>query len=124
MTIARKKKAFQSKTTRGQFPLLDTQEPNLYRHIFPYDEVSRIEFDNRFVFLAPPEEIFITDTTFRDGQQARPPYTVEQIGDLFDMLHKLGGANGVIRQSEFFLYSEKDKEAIQKCLERNYRYPE
>jgi isopropylmalate/homocitrate/citramalate synthase len=40
------------------------------------------------------------------------------------MLHKLGGANGVVRQSEFFLYSDKDKEAVQKCLERNYRYPE
>jgi hypothetical protein len=49
---------------------------------------------------------------------------VEQIVDLFDMLHKLSGANGVIRQSEFFLYSEKDKEAVEKCQVRNYRYPE
>ena len=40
------------------------------------------------------------------------------------MLHKLGGANGVIRQCEFFLYSDKDKEAVRKCQERNYRYPE
>ena len=40
------------------------------------------------------------------------------------MIHKLGGPNGVIRQSEFFLYSEKDKDAVQKCLERGYRYPE
>jgi hypothetical protein len=119
----RKKRTFQSKSAEP-LPLLDTQEPNLYRSIFPYDEVCRVEFDNKFVFIDPPEEIFITDTTFRDGQQARPPYTVEQIVDLFDMLHKLGGPNGVIRQSEFFLYSEKDKEAAQKCLERNYRYPE
>lgn len=124
MTITKKKKVFQSKSAKGQFPLLDIQEPNLYRNIFPYEEVSRVEFDNRFVFIDPPEEVFITDTTFRDGQQARPPYSVEQIVDLFDMLHKLGGANGVIRQSEFFLYSEKDKEAVQKCLERSYRYPE
>ena len=124
MAIAKKKKAFQSKTAIVQFPLLDIQEPNLYRHVFPYEEVCRIEFDNRFVFIDPPEEIFITDTTFRDGQQARPPYTVEQIVDLYDMLHKLGGANGVIRQCEFFLYSEKDKEALRRCQERNYRYPE
>lgn len=124
MVIGKKKKTFQIKTNQGQFPLLDVQEPNLYRHIFPYDEVCRIEFDNKFVFFDPPDEIFITDTTFRDGQQARPPYTVEQIVDLFDMLHKLGGPNGVIRQCEFFLYSEKDKEAVEKCLERNYRYPE
>jgi len=124
MSIARKKRAFQRKSDVGQFPLMDIQTPNLYRHIFPYDEVCRVEFDNQFIFIDPPEEIFITDTTFRDGQQARPPYTVEQIVDLFDMMHKLGGPNGVIRQCEFFLYSEKDKEAVMKCMDRNYRYPE
>ena len=124
MTLARKKKSFQGKSAVEQFPLLDIQEPNLYRNVFPYDEVCRVQFDNKFVFIDPPEEIFITDTTFRDGQQARPPYTVEQIVDLYDMLHKLGGTNGVIRQCEFFLYSEKDKEAVKKCQERAYRYPE
>ncbi len=124
MTVTRKKKVFQIRSSKGPFPLLDVQEPNLYRDIFPYDEVCKIEFDNRFVFPDPPEEIFITDTTFRDGQQARPPYTVEQIVDLYDMLHRLGGVNGVIRQCEFFLYSEKDKEAVRRCQERNYRYPE
>jgi isopropylmalate/homocitrate/citramalate synthase len=124
MAITKKKITFQTKSATGQFPLLDIQEPNLYRRAFPYDQVCRMEFDNKFVLFEPPEEIFITDTTFRDGQQARPPYSVEQIVDLFDMLHKLGGTNGVIRQSEFFLYSEKDKEAVKKCLERNYPYPE
>jgi citrate (Re)-synthase len=124
MTITRKKRTFQGKRAIESFPLLDIQEPNLYRNVFPYDEVCQIEFDNKFVFTDPPDEIFITDTTFRDGQQARPPYTVEQIVDLYEMLHKLGGANGVVRQSEFFLYSEKDKEAVRKCQERNYRYPE
>ncbi len=124
MTVTRKKKVFQIRSPRGPYPLLDIQEPNLYRDIFPYEEVCKVEFDNRFVFPDPPEEIFITDTTFRDGQQARPPYTVEQIVDLYDMLHRLGGVNGVIRQCEFFLYSEKDKEAVRRCQERNYRYPE
>jgi isopropylmalate/homocitrate/citramalate synthase len=124
MNIARRKRPFQSRHTIELFPLLDIQEPNLYRNVFPYEEVCRVTFDNKFVYSDPAEEIFITDTTFRDGQQARPPYTVEQIVDLYDMLHKLGGTNGVIRQCEFFLYSDKDKEAVRKCQERNYRYPE
>jgi isopropylmalate/homocitrate/citramalate synthase len=124
MTIARKKRIFQKKPATRIFPLLDSQEPELYRHLFPYDEVCRTEFDNQFVFIDPPEEIFITDTTFRDGQQAQPPYTVEQMVDLYDMLHRLGGGHGVIRQCEFFLYSDKDKEAVRRCLERNYRAPE
>jgi len=32
-----------------------------------------------------PEEIWITDTTFRDGQQSRSPYKVEQIVKIFDI---------------------------------------
>ena len=59
-----------------------------------------------------PEEIWITDTTFRDGQQSRAPYTTEQIVKIFDYLHQLGGPNGIIRQSEFFLYSKKDRDAF------------
>ncbi|MBW2039685.1 MAG: histone-lysine N-methyltransferase [Deltaproteobacteria bacterium] len=109
---------------RERFQLQDVDEPNLFREIFPYEEVCRIEFDHRVELIDPPEEIFITDTTFRDGQQARPPYTVQQMVDLYDMLHRLGGPNGVIRQTDFFLYSDRDKEAVQRCLERGYRYPE
>jgi isopropylmalate/homocitrate/citramalate synthase len=94
------------------------------RQIFPYTEVARIDFDYKFVIPQPPEEMVITDTTFRDGQQARPPYSVRQIVEIFDMLHKLSGPKGVIRQSEFFLYSAKDKEAVERCRERGYLYPE
>ena len=71
-----------------------------------------------------PEEIWITDTTFRDGQQSRAPYTAEQIVKIYDYLHRLGGSNGKIRQSEFFLYSKKDRDAVYKCLERGYQFPE
>jgi citrate (Re)-synthase len=71
-----------------------------------------------------PESIWITDTTFRDGQQARPPYTPEQIATIFDLLHRLGGRKGLVRQTEFFIYSEKDREALELCQERGYRYPE
>ena len=109
---------------RERFQLQDVGEPNLFRDVFPYEEVCRVEFDHRVELIDPPEEIFITDTTFRDGQQARPPYTAQQIVDLYDMLHRLGGPNGVIRQTEFFLYSDKDKEAVQQCLAKGYRYPE
>jgi isopropylmalate/homocitrate/citramalate synthase len=99
-------------------------KPDLIRDLYPYSEVPRITFD--FVELPPdpPEEIWITDTTFRDGQQARPPYTVQQIVDLYDMLHRLGGPNGVIRKAEFFIYSEKDREAVEKCRARGYQAPE
>ena len=69
-------------------------------------------------------DIHITDTTFRDGQQSRPPYTVEEILKLFELIHKLGGPNGVIRQTEFFLYSVNDRKVVEKCLEKGYKFPE
>ena len=96
----------------------------MQKGVFPYDEVSRIDFDHKIISIDPAEDIFITDTTFRDGQQARPPYSVKQIVDLFTLMSKLGGENGVIRQSEFFLYSKKDRDAVVKCLELGFRYPE
>jgi hypothetical protein len=109
---------------RVRYQLQNTDEPNLLRDIFSYNEIPKITFDHKVVPISPPEEIFITDTTFRDGQQARPPYTVNQILDLFDLLHKLGGPSGVIRQSEFFIYSQKDKTAVEKCLARGYQFPQ
>lgn len=107
-----------------KYRLQEVDEPNLMRDIFPYTEVARIDFDFKFVVVSPPKEMLLTDTTFRDGQQARPPYTVQQMVDIFDMLHRLSGPRGIIRQSEFFLYSDKDKEAVSRCRERGYTYPE
>ena len=71
-----------------------------------------------------PDDIWITDTTFRDGQQSRAPYSTEQIVRIYDYLHKLGGPEGRIRASEFFLYSKKDRDAVEKCMERGYEFPE
>lgn len=113
-----------NKKRRQRYQLQDVDEPHLFKEIFPYEEICRVEFDHRVELIDPPDDIFITDTTFRDGQQARPPYTVQQIVDLFDMLYRLGGKGGVIRQTEFFLYTDKDREAVERCLERGYPYPE
>ena len=102
----------------------DVAEPNLLRDIFPYDDVPKITFDGQIEEIDPAPEFYITDTTFRDGQQARPPYTVEQITALYSLLHRLGGPNGVIRQAEFFLYSGIDKEAVRRCQALGYDFPE
>ena len=119
-----------------QDTLKEVSEPNLLADIFPHATPPRItfdgpileEFDGETIRIDPADarrrDIHITDTTFRDGQQARPPYTVQQIVDLYDLLARLSGPNGVIRQTEFFVYSPKDREAVEKCLERGHRYPE
>ena len=106
------------------YQLVDVKEPNTFRNLFPYEEIPKIAFNDRIVPHNMPDKIWITDTTFRDGQQSRAPYTTEQIVTLYDYLHKLGGPNGIIRQSEFFLYSKKDRDAVYKCMERGYEFPE
>ena len=106
------------------YQLADVKEPNVFHNLFPYDEIPKIAFNDRIVPHNMPENIWITDTTFRDGQQSRAPYTTEQIVTIYDYLHRLGGPKGLIRQSEFFLYSKKDRDAVYKCLERGYRFPE
>lgn len=107
-----------------KYSLQDVEEPNLYRNIFEYDSVPKIPFNHRLVPMEPPEEIWITDTTFRDGQQSTSPFTVAQIVELYKLMHRLGGPKGIVRQSEFFLYSEKDREAVRKCQELGYEFPE
>ena len=107
-----------------KYQLQDREQPNLYRHLFDYESVPKVSFNHRFVPTCMPKEIWITDTTFRDGQQSTSPFTVEQIVHLFKLMHRLGGPRGIIRQSEFFVYSEKDRESLVRCKDLGYDFPE
>ncbi len=123
-------------TPHTRHPLVDRTEPNLLEDTFDYSLPPRILFDGpaveyidgRPVQFDPSalktRDIHITDTTFRDGQQARPPYTIEQMVKIYDLLAKLGGPNGVIRQTEFFLYTKNDRETLDRCRALGHRYPE
>lgn len=101
-----------------------TEGPDYFRDAFPYSLPPLVQFEREPVPLDPAPEIWITDTTFRDGQQSRAPYSVEQIVHLFELLHRLGGPKGMIRQTEFFLYTKKDREAVERCQELGYEFPQ
>jgi len=116
--------------------LKDVADPNLWEHVFPHDTVPLIPFDSpiieeidgkRIVFEpreALARDLHITDTTFRDGQQSLPPFALDHVAKLYDYLAKLGGPNGVIRQTEFFLYTKRDREALDRCRSLGHRFPE
>jgi len=122
--------------TRTSFPLVDRTEANLLEDTFNYALPPLIRFDGPIVeyidgkpVTFDPQtlktrELVITDTTFRDGQQSRPPYTIEQMVHIYDLLSKLGGPNGIIRQTEFFLYTKNDRETLDRCRALGHRYPE
>ncbi len=107
-----------------EYEVQDVPEANLFPEIFTFDEIPKIAFNQRLVPMRMPKDIWITDTTFRDGQQSRAPFTAEQILHLYDLMHDLGGPNGLIRQCEFFVYSQQDRQALAMCQERGYRFPE
>ena len=107
-----------------RYSLQERDTPNLQRYLFDYDSVPKVSFNHRFVPVQMPENIWITDTTFRDGQQSTSPFTVKQITDLYKLMHRLGGPKGLIRQSEFFVYTEKDREALAQCMDLGYDFPE
>ncbi len=107
-----------------KFSLQDVDEPNFFRDIYNYDQIPKIPFNHRRSPMNMPKEIWITDTTMRDGQQSVEPYTVKQITDLYKLLSKLGGPKGIIRQTEFFIYSKKDREALDKCRDLGLKFPE
>lgn len=104
--------------------LQDVEEPQLFREMFDYESIPKTLFNFTHVPMLCPEDIWITDTTFRDGQQSQAPFSVDQIVDLFKLMSKLGGPKGLIRQSEFFIYSDKDKEAVRRCQDLGLEFPE
>ncbi len=110
--------------TNYRYALQDVAEPNLYREIYDYESVPKVTFNHRRVPIGMPEEIWITDTSFRDGQQSVEPYSVDQIVELFKLMSRLGGPYGIIRQTEFFIYSKKDREAVERCQALGLKFPE
>lgn len=107
-----------------KYSLQDVKDPNLYRDFYSYEDVPRVAFNHRRVPIGMPKDIWITDTSLRDGQQSVEPYSVEQIIELYKFMSKLGGPYGIIRQTEMFVYSKKDRDAIAKCQELGLKFPE
>ena len=116
--------------------LVDAVRPNLLEDIFPYSLPPLIRFEApvieqidghpvEFDFAkARNRPLLISDTTFRDGQQSQPPYTIDQMVHIYDLMSRLSGPNGVIRQTEFFLYTKNDRLTLDRCRELGHAYPE
>lgn len=122
LEMSRKTNLLEQKSYK--YSLQDVATPNLQRDIYSYGTVPKVSFNHRRVPMNMPEEIWITDTSLRDGQQSVAPYTVDQIARIYSLLSKLGGPYGIIRQTEFFIYSKKDRQALEKCREMNLKFPE
>lgn len=107
-----------------KYQLQEVAEPNLYRELYDYASIPKVPFNHRSVPMNVPDRIWITDTTFRDGQQSCSPFSVPQIVEIYRLLAKLAGPQGIVRQSEFFVYTAKDRDAVVRCRELGLPFPE
>lgn len=107
-----------------KFNPVELIKPKLYKNFFPYAEIPKIIFNNIQLPINIPENIWITDTTFRDGQQSMTNMDTEQMVNLYDYLHELDNGSGIIKQTEFFLYSQKDRNAVEACISKGYEFPQ
>jgi isopropylmalate/homocitrate/citramalate synthase len=103
---------------------VDVIKPKLYKEVFPYEEIPKIKFNNIQLPMNIQDNIWITDTSFRDGQQSMTNMDTGQMVKIFDLLHELDKGSGIIRQTEFFLYSQKDRKAVEECMKKGYEFPE
>ncbi|MHC4527600.1 MAG: beta/alpha barrel domain-containing protein [Planctomycetota bacterium] len=101
------------------YGLKERDEPQLYEDRFAYDAPPGIGLPG-----VDLRDRRITDTTFRDGQQAVAPWTPGQVVEIFKHLHRMSGPNGLISQSEFYIYTDRDRKAVDLCRELGYEYPE
>ena len=122
LEISSKTNLLEKKTYK--YSLQDVAEPNLHREVYSYGTIPKVAFNHRRVPMGMPAEIWITDTSLRDGQQSVEPYTVDQVVRLYQLMNKGGVPFGIIRQTEFFIYSKNDRQAIEKCMELDLKFPQ
>lgn len=95
-----------------------SDSPDFLRSVYPYVTPPRLVLE--------PEvghSIWMSDTTFRDGQQGLGPFTKDHMVNLYLLMSRLGGPRGVIRKSEFFVQHDQDRKAIEACLGLNLPFP-
>ncbi len=96
----------------------NTRAPNRHRGVYPEGEAPRLAAGPAGVRLR------ITDTTFRDGQQAGEPFTLAAALGLHRVLAALDAGSGRIAQTELFLYADRDRALLEAIRETGARFPE
>jgi isopropylmalate/homocitrate/citramalate synthase len=69
------------------------------------------------------ENLVITDSTLREGQQALRPFTVNEALAIYEVLNKINGSSDVIRSTELFLYTNRDREIVKAVKDSGFKYP-
>ncbi|MGL5825188.1 MAG: hypothetical protein ACRCYU_10300 [Nocardioides sp.] len=94
-----------------------TEKPDYFAGVFPRDGFPQWAWqDSRTPGL--PDNVWFSETSHRDGQQGGLPLNFERSKWVYDILCRITGSSGAIRQAEFFVYAESDRAALGYALER------
>ncbi len=107
-----------------KYQCTDVETPNLYKDIFPYEELPIYTFDNIIPQPDMEHDFKISDTTLRDGQQSMRAFSTDQSVRIYEFLHEIDNGSGIIHQAEFFVYNENDRKALEKAMKLGYKFPE
>jgi isopropylmalate/homocitrate/citramalate synthase len=98
------------------------------------NKLNDLSLEKIFPFVKPPlilsningraDELYLTDTTLRDGQQAWKILSVEESLKIYEILVEIANGSSVIRTTELFLYTPKDRQVVRGIIEFGARYPE
>ena len=112
-----------NKIESEEYEVLSRNAPNYFKDIFPYTSIPKIPFEDTPVSLDIPENLCISDSTFREGQQAISYIGEDNVERIFEYFHYIDNETGTIEYSEFFLYTNYHRRCIEKCLKKGFKFP-
>jgi citrate (Re)-synthase len=95
----------------------DSGVPNLQRYIYPSGRVPRVSFAETALPVCIPPSVTCVDTTLSLGLAALQPCTVEQRLQIYQLLQRLNGDDGLIRRVELRLRDDDDRAVLARALE-------
>ncbi|HEV2372278.1 MAG TPA: hypothetical protein VGS19_08920 [Streptosporangiaceae bacterium] len=93
--------------------------PEYFLDAFPRDAFPQWVWQDGQRPAALPDQVWLSETTHRDGQQGGLPLSLDTSRRIYDILCEVTGDSGVIRHAEFFPYRDSDREALRYALDRH-----
>jgi 2-phosphinomethylmalic acid synthase len=93
------------------------EEPEYFLEVFPRGDFPRYDWTEPPADL--PHDVWMSETTHRDGQQGGLPLDTPRSIEIYDLLCEVTGASGAIRQAEFFPYRKSDRDALEYAIDRH-----
>lgn len=97
-------------------PVADVVAPDYLEDVYPASGFPRYRWLE--APAARPQQAWTTETTHRDGQQGGLPLDLATSTRIYELLCAFTGTSGAIRQAEFFVYRDADRQALARAVER------